>query len=206
MSTRPLSSDPLRNFKFHVSINHGSNPNLARLGFMSVSGLTVQSEVIPYREGGSNTTTRKMPGQTDFGPIGFSRGMMAVPIDAGTTGGTRDLWDWFLQLFSVLDGMGQGPAGTDFRATVDVDVLQHPITVGPGSPFSTTSAIKARFQIFNAWPMSLSYSDLDAGGNGVIIEQLTLAHEGFRILWAQPGTDPGSWLPETAGNGNNVGA
>lgn len=203
-TTRPLGSDPLRNFKFNVYINHPGMPQMARLGFMSVTGLSATSEVIPYREGGNNTTTRKIPGQTDFGPIGLSRGMMAAPIGGGTSG-MRDQWDWMLMLFSVLDGMGKGTSTSDFRANVDIDVLQHPITQGPGSTFSTTPAIKARFQVFNAWPMGLAYSDLDAGGNGVIIEQLTLAHEGFRILWAN-NPDPGVWLPINAGEGNNTGA
>lgn len=180
--TRPLNSDPLRNFKFHVNIHYPGIPELLRMGFMSVSGLAIQSEVIPYREGGNNTTTRKMPGQTDFGPIGLSRGMMAAPVGGGAAG-TREAWDWFTRLFSVIQGGGGGAPGTEFRAMVHVDVLQHPITQGE---FSGTgrAPVKARFEIYFAWPMALAWSDLDAGGNAVMIEQLTLAHEGFRVLWS----------------------
>ena len=67
MTTRPLNSDPLRNFRFLVTIttpNANAVPTtIARMGFMAVSGLSVNNEVIPYREGGNNTPTRKMPGQ-----------------------------------------------------------------------------------------------------------------------------------------------
>lgn len=181
--TRPLNSDPLRNFKFHVNIHYPSIPNLLRMGFMSVSGLAIQSEVIPYREGGNNTTTRKMPGQTDFGPIGLSRGMWAAPVGGGGAG-TRENWDWFTRLFSAVQGAGSGGPGAEFRATVHVDVLQHPITAGPESPGGSRPPVKARFEIFNAWPMALAWSDLDAGGNAVMIEQVTLAHEGFHLLGA----------------------
>lgn len=180
--TRPLNSDPLRNFKFHVNIHYPQIPGLLRMGFMSVSGLAIQSEVIPYREGGNNTTTRKMPGQTDFGPIGLSRGMHAAPVDGGAVG-TREAWDWFTRLFAVIQGAGTGGPATEFRATVHVDVLQHPITRGAEAT-GARPPVKARFEIFNAWPMALAWSDLDAGGNAVMIEQLTLAHEGFHMLSA----------------------
>ncbi len=205
MTVRPLNSDPLRNFRFHVQINHPTIASYPKIGFMSCSGLAIQSEVIPYREGGNNTTTRKMPGQTDFGPIGLSRGMMAAPVKGGTGVGVREAWDWFLQLFSVQEGQGKGGAGAEFRCGIDIDVLQHPITRGPGAPLSDTPAIKARIQVYNAWPMALAWSDLDAGGNAVIIEQLTLAHEGFRVLWATQGLGVGNFLGASAGNGNNQG-
>lgn len=186
--TRPLNSDPLRNFKFLVNINNPVIPSMLRMGFMTVSGLAIQSEVIPYREGGNNTTTRKMPGQTDFGPIGLSRGMLAAPVGGGNAG-TREAWDWFTYLFSVIQGGGanDGSAAADFRCTVQVDVLQHPVTKGDGAAGANVRPpVKARFEIYNAWPMALAYSDLDAGGNAVMIEQITLAHEGFRILYSSP--------------------
>lgn len=201
--TRPLASDPLRNFRFQVQVNHPLIPSFPRMGFMSVSGLGIQTEVIPYREGGNNTTTRKMPGQSDFGPIALGRGMMAAPVTgngAAAEGvGVDEAWNWMLQIFSVMEGQGRGAYGTDFRVGVDVDILQHPITQGPGAPLSATPGIKARIQIFNAWPMGLAWSDLDAGGNAVIIESLTLAHEGFRVLWASNRTGS-SFLSPSAGD------
>ena len=39
----------------------------------------------------------------------------------------------------------------------------------------------------NAWITSLAYSDLSAGDNAVIVEQLTLVHEGMDILWTSKG-------------------
>jgi hypothetical protein len=206
MTMRPLNSDPLRNFRFQVQINHNQIPTFARLGFMAVSGLAVSNEIIPYREGGNNTTTRKMPGQSDFGPISLTRGLMAAPVTPGADGGSgfdEPYW-WFRQIFDVNAGGGPtwaGP-GIDFRVYVTIDVLAHPITVPPfgagmaGSQY--TPPIKARFVVFNAWPMGLSFSDLEAGGNAVVIENLTLAHEGWLLI------TPGNNKPDSFVNSSQT--
>lgn len=204
MTSRALNSDPLRNFRFQVSIANPLFPGLLHLGFMAVSGLAVQNEIIPYREGGNNTTTRKMPGQSDFGPISFTRGMMAAPVmpqgNVGSGIGTNEAYNWLTQIFSVQAGGGFGSPTQDFRGMANVDVLQHPITNASGYAAGVDSPppIKARFQIFNCWPMGLSYSDLEAGGNAVIIENLTLAHEGW-MLWTASSNAPGAFLPTSAG-------
>ena len=157
-----LSTDPLRNFKFIVTINPPSGKPIS-MGFMSVSGLNITVDVIAYREGGYNTTTQKMPGQADFSPITLSRGV--------AVGNTQDI-DWMTMLFTVMQGSGSTAAGTDFRRTVDVQILDHPVT-------TASVPVKAWFKIYNAWPTSVAWSDLDAGANQLFISQLVLAHEGF---------------------------
>ena len=179
---RQLNSDPLRNFRFQVMINSGATiPGaLPHLGFMAVSGISVSNEVIPYREGGNNTTTRKMPGQSDFGPIVFTRGLCAAPTSG--SGGTHEIYDWFTMIFSVNAGAGLGNGTLNFRFGITVDVMAHPITSGVRAAGADTKpAVKARIQIYNAWPMGYSLSDLEAGGNAVFVENLTIAHEGFSL-------------------------
>jgi len=200
MTSRGLNSDPLRNFRFRVAINHPSSQlsNLARMGFMACSGLSVNNEVIPYREGGNNTTTRKMPGQSDFGPLTLTRGFMAAPIENGVTSniGTKEIYTWFTQIFSVAIGAGFGSATTNFRVGLTIDVLEHPITNGGmAAGRDQPPPIKARFAVYNAWPMGYSFSDLEAGGNAVFIENLTLAHEGWAVITANQ--DPGSFVGPT---------
>jgi phage tail-like protein len=200
MTSRALNSDPLRNFRYQMNINHPNIPNLARMGFMAISGLSVNNEVIPYREGGNNTTTRKMPGQSDFGPLTCTRGFMAAPISNGAAVsgvGTNEIYLWFSQIFSVALGAGFGSPTTNFRVGVTIDVLEHPITTtGYAAGVDNPPPIKARFVVYNAWPMTYSFSDLEAGGNAVFIETLTLAHEGFGVLTSQQ--DPGSFLSSSA--------
>lgn len=159
-----LASDPLRNFKFQVTIRPNSGPAVT-LGFMSVSGLNMTVDVIAYREGAYNTTTQKMPGQADFSPITMSRGVAVTAQSAAN-------WAWMKELFTVMQGTGSNNGTTDFRAMIDVQVLAHPVT-------TSSVNIGAWFRIYNAWPTALAYSDLDAGANQLLIEQMTLAHEGF---------------------------
>lgn len=159
-----IATDPLRNFKFQVLITPpGSLP--LTLGFMNVQGLNVQIDVIAYREGGFNTTTQKMPGQADFAPIVMSHGVAV---------GTQQDIAWLQQLFIVMQGTGSQQGGTDFRDTVDIKVLDHPVT-------AQTVPVKAWFRVYNAWPTAVSWSDLDAGANALLISQLSLAHEGFDV-------------------------
>lgn len=164
-----LKTDPLRNFKFLVNIHHPKTPGFAGMGFMSVSGLNITTEVIPYREGGMNTTTQKMPGQSDFAPITLSKGLAV---------GDRAMLNWTREMFTVLQGTGTGPMGSNFRSTIDIKVLAHPVTQGTRE---VRRRAKAWFRVYNAWPTSVAYSDLDAGANAIIIQQMTLAHEGFEF-------------------------
>lgn len=184
-----VRSDPLRNFRFQVQINKIMNTTgqagLIRAGFMSVSGLGVTTQEIPYREGGMNTTTHKLPGQSDFPPVQFQRGV----FDNSKAGGAS--WDWFKELFFYQQGLGTGQVGNDFRTNLIIRVLDHPVTLGgPGSSAApeVTNApggiTKLAFKIYNAWPTTLQFSDLDAGGNAVMVEQMTLVHEGITPIFA----------------------
>jgi len=165
-----LKTDPLRNFKFHVDIHDGTGKIPLNMGFMSVSGLNITTEVIPYRQGGHNTTTQKMPGQSDFAPLTLSKGLAVG--DAGPM-------DWMRELFTVMQGTGTGKPGHQFRHTIDIKVLDHPVT-------STTNVpVKAIFRVYNAWPTAIAFSDLDAGANAIVVQQMTLAHEGWEMKLAK---------------------
>ena len=191
---RSAKSDPIRNFKFRVSIEPTSTNlttaldsaprKISDLGFSVVSGVSVSNEMITYREGGMNTHMHKMPGQSDFGPITLSKGMMS---------GESDLYMWQQFLHSWASG-GVGSAegaGNDFRCDVMVRVYDHPVT---GSTYYDPSAevtpstgrlgeVRFGFKIYNAWPASYSFTDLNAGDSSIMIQQLVLNHEGFQAAY-----------------------
>lgn len=168
------ATDPLRNFKFQVNIlGDDIVPGITQLGFMSATGLGVTTEIIPYRQGGDNTTTRKMPGQSDFAPLTLTKGLMV---------GQGQMFIWMKRLFSVIQGQGTGAPGTDFRSDIEILVIDHPVTT-PLAP------VKAAFKFHRAWPTSVSFSDLDAGSNAIIVNQLVLAHEGFDFTIADGGSN-----------------
>lgn len=162
-----LETDPLRNFKFQVQIQLGGLDSPTRspgqLGFMSVSGLSITTDVVVYRQGGFNTTTQKMPGQSDFAPITLSRGLIC---------GDGDIYLWLKQLFRVMQGNGGNDGSYNFRATMDIFLLDHPVT-------TENVTYKAAWRVYNCWPTSIAFGDLDAGANGVELQQITLAHEGW---------------------------
>lgn len=197
-NAKPLISDPLRNFRFLVRFrpywNKGDSEldelgisRGAQFGFTSVSGLSVATEAIPYREGGMNTTLHQIPGQTTFSPITLSRGVHM---------GRSEAWYWMKKLFAVTEGAnGPNSSGdnlrTQFRAAVEIHVLAHPASrFNDGSTGSFIGAkndpVAVAFKVHNAWIQSIAYSDLNAGDNAVLVEQMVLAHEGFQMAWPPP--------------------
>ena len=194
-----LETDPIRNFRFLVTFKPltggaaGGGSWLPKqpkvtVGFTSVSGLSVNTDSIPYREGGYNTTVHQIPGQTTFSPITLQRGVVL---------GTSQHWDWMRKLFATVQAGTTSTTGENFRADIEIEVLTHPIAGSGGGNTELTTAnykdhVSARFQIYNAWPTSVAYSDLNAGDNALFVEQLTLVHEGFDMKWGQDLTSKGS--------------
>jgi phage tail-like protein len=186
-----MNSDPTRNFRFLVSFQPYSDDNPMRsinFGFTSVSGMSVAVEPIPYREGGMNTTLHQIPGQATFAPITLTRG-----IHLGNDQG----WKWIKRLFAAV-GPGTGATSAaypnyNFRSTVTIHVLQHPLNMGndstnvysSDSQFSRNDPIAISFRVYNAWITSLAYSDLNAGDNATAVEQMTMVHEGMDMYWEQ---------------------
>ena len=197
-----LITDPIRNFRFLVTFipQDSTNTTLAGLkdvtfGFTSVSGMAVTTDSIPYREGGYNTTVHQIPGQTTFAPITLQRGVIM---------GTRQNWDWMRNLFATVQGGGttRGVA-QNFRCDLEIQVLSHPIPSAGAEDAATattsTDHTAMRFHIYNAWPTSVAYSDLNAGDNALFVEQMTLVHEGFDVNWAPaPTSGATSWTDAPA--------
>jgi phage tail-like protein len=182
-----VDTDPIRNFRFLVEFfPHDTKGESAAtfskaIGFVSVSGFGITVDPIAYREGGYNTAVHYLPGQTSFEPISFTRGQ--------TLGGSQN-HQWMRQLFAVVSGRTTSGVGHDFRCHIDVSVLSHP---NPNNT-KTLAAARAtnpselhtsmRFRIYNAWISSLVYGDLASGGNGLMVEGMTVVHEGFDVTYA----------------------
>lgn len=190
-----LATDPLRNFRFLVTFtpHDGTSPG-THIGFTSVSGLSITTESIPYREGGYNTSVHQIPGQSSFSPITLQRGVVL---------GTNQNWNWMKRLYRVVnansgDSNSQGGVA-DFRSDVQIRVLAHPMA-GSATGFQDGSSLSEnfasendlvalRFKVYNAWPTALAFSDLNAGDNALLVEQMTLVHEGFDMRWGNGTTD-----------------
>jgi phage tail-like protein len=78
--------DPYRNFNFLVELD-----GIAQASFTECSGLGSTTEIIETREGGDNTTVRKLPGKTSFSDITLKWGLTV----------STELWEWRQQ---IVDG------------------------------------------------------------------------------------------------------
>jgi phage tail-like protein len=151
-------------------------------GFTSVSGLAITTNAIGYREGGMNTSLHQVPGMTSFQPLTLTR---------GTITGNDQAIKWMRSLFGATAGQGL-PLGNDttFRCDLAIYVLDHPAAGAPQidvNDLISQQAYKMKFNVYNAWISSLSFSDLNAQGNEIIMETMSLAHEGLSVELATGG-------------------
>jgi phage tail-like protein len=75
--------DPYRNFNFLVELE-----GITRAAFHEASGFDSTIDVIEHREGGENTTLRKLPGMTKYSNITLKWGLTD----------DRELYDWHRQV------------------------------------------------------------------------------------------------------------
>ena len=93
--------DPFRNFNFLVEID-----GITQAGFSECTGFEISTDPVEYREGGENTTVRKLPGLTKYANITLKWGLTD----------SRDLYDWYRD---VINGKIQRKTGS--IVVLDVD-------------------------------------------------------------------------------------
>lgn len=187
-----LRADPVRNFKYQVQLFHPNTQltqQFAEIGFMTVEGLAMNTEMVPYREGGWNTNPHKLPGQTDFAPLSLQAGVFHVK---------PGMWNLAKQMFAVQWGSGTIGAGQEYRYDMAVRILDHPVTQGAQSGVggSPSGAVMA-FAFYNCWTASIGFNGLNAMDNAILVHQMTVHHEGFDIFF---GPAEAVTLSHTAGS------
>lgn len=173
-SRATIGSDPLRRFRFRAVFKPalGTATFDSRItsfsgGFNQISGLGIQVAAVDYREGGYNTTSHKIPGQATFSDVQFGRGALYGNDGAIT---------WMRGLFAAAAGDGIALSTTNgggFRCNVAIYLMDHPNSA------ALTNVPRMGFFIHNAWITNLNYSGFEAGSNDVMMEGMTLAHEGI---------------------------
>jgi phage tail-like protein len=118
-------------------------------GFTEVSGLATETDVVEYREGSDpNAAAKKIPGLHKVSDITLKRGIIT---------GDTSLWDWRKM---VVDGNFEDARKSG--SIIMYDENNQPI---------------AEWEFSNAWPSKIEGPSLNADGNEVAIESLTLANE-----------------------------
>jgi phage tail-like protein len=150
---RSITEDPIKAYRFRIEVD-----GFVRAGFSSCSGLSRDTAIIGYREGGMNETEQKSGGQSSFPDVTLSRGQIAG------TPGEFDMLDWDATQFdlSILGAPGE------YRR--DMDVVQ----------YDNFGSETRRWRLINCIIKTMKpMSDLNAQGNENSMESLTLAYEGF---------------------------
>jgi phage tail-like protein len=141
--------DPLRNFRFRVEIE-----NMPPISFSEVEIGAVMIDVIEYREGGENTTVRKLVGLTRYGNVTLRRGVLCSGQATA------------LELFAWISSVTTGNI-VAARRTVTIVVLDD------------NGEDCARFVLKKAWPVQYVPSELEGQGRDVFIESIELVNEGI---------------------------
>lgn len=133
--------------KNHFSVQWGGT----NIGFMEVSGLSIEIDVVDYREGASpENTFRKMPSLKKFSDVTLKRGIVK---------NDNDFYQWInTATFNQVE-----------RRDVVISLLNEnhePVVV---------------WKLRNAFPVKLEYSPLNAQCSDVVIESMTLTHEGLTV-------------------------
>jgi len=139
--------DPFPRYNFLVEIE-----GIKRAGFMKVSGLEEETEVREYREGGDNTTVRKLAGLNSFAP---------VVLEMGSTFDT-ELWDWRQKIKK------NGAQGN-----------RKPISIVQQD--ESRKEVK-RWNVFDAWPSKFTAPEFDASSSENAVESVEIQHEGLDLV------------------------
>lgn len=133
--------------KFHFQVEWGGT----RIGFTEVTGLTIENEVIEYREGNSPEYNKtKMPGLHKFGNITLKRGVFTSD---------NEYFNW----------LNTVKLNTIERRDITISLLNEnhePVVV---------------YKLKSAWPVKIQSPDMKSDANEAAIESIELAHEGLVI-------------------------
>lgn len=123
--------------------------------FTECSGLAVEIEVEEVMEGGQNQFSHKLPGRMKWPNIVLKRGIT----------NTDNLFEWFARC-----------SGEGFTKEKNALKLTHgrvALVDGQGTPIRT-------WNFEDAFPVKWSGPSLAASSNAVAVEELEIAHHGFR--------------------------
>ena len=148
---------PYLNDKFRVRFSDRAD-YVAGLSKIT-GGLEVTRTVIEHREGGDPSTPYKTPGPSKFSPLVFERGRTHDP----------DFEIWASKVWNPNGGPGAESSLADFRRDLIIDV------------FNEAGQKVLSYQVSRCWVSKYrAASDLDANGNAVLIESITIENEGWQ--------------------------
>ena len=158
-------SNRLKNFRYYVQFPGISNVAMLRIGFSSITGLSLgEVEEIEYREGTDFSSPTKYPGQTSFGNITFERGVVFDLVGESMEGWFNAVTEASSGLIEAsVDGVGR------YEYLQDIEVF---VT-------SKTGIVGRAFILRDAWIKSYNYGDLSGDGNDIWLSTMEIVHHGM---------------------------
>jgi len=143
--------DPYKNFKFRVRWDGRVVAGVSKVGALKRS-----TEPVKHREGGDPNTSHLSPGTWSFDAIILERGVTHDP----------DFEDWANLIYST-----EGDAAIslrNFRKDIVIELLNEEAQVAKA------------YKVYRCWVSEYTaLPELDASGNAVAIESMTIQNEGW---------------------------
>jgi phage tail-like protein len=167
-------NDPYGTYRFHVTFEHvaGDHKEPQKVGFQSVSGLSLNVNTMDYREGNEPTTiVRKIPGLTKIGNVTFKWGMIAEEKDTadGENAAGGSFYAWLGGIASMAEN---GPQGGLTLMNIDIKLMNF-LGQTEGTP---------EWKLYRCYPISFSVPDLNASSNTLAITSMEFAVGGFEFI------------------------
>jgi phage tail-like protein len=145
--------DPYKNFKFRVKWDGRYVAGISKVG-----SLKRTTEVVEHRSGGDPSTVLKSPGQSKYEPITLERGVTHDP----------EFEKWANKVWGFGTSLGAEVSLADFRKDIIIEM------------YNEAGQLALSYKVYRCWVSEYqALPELDAGGNAVAIQMLTLQNEGW---------------------------
>ena len=152
-TVNPMRFDPYKNFKFRVKWD-----GRYVLGVSKVSALKRTTEVVKHRDGGDPSSSRKMPGRTEYDAVTLEQGVTHDP----------EFERWANKVWNYGSGVGAEASLKDFRKDLIIELLNE------------AGQVALAYKVFRAWVSEYQpLPDLDANANAVAISKIKIENEGW---------------------------
>lgn len=169
-TANPTRFDPYRNFIFRVKWD-----GKYVAGVSKVSGLKRTTEVVKHRVGGDPSSSRKMPGRTEYDAITLERGV------------THDISfeQWASKVWNFGAGLGSEVSLKDFRKDILIEF------------YNEAGQLAIAYKVYRCWVSEFqAMPDLDSNANAVAIQHIKLENEGWeRDTTVTEPTEPSFTVP-----------
>lgn len=143
--------DPYKNFKFRVKWDQKTVAGISKVG-----GLKRTTAPVSHRDGNDLSTDRHSPGRTQFDDITLERGLTH----------DREFEEWANRIYST---QGDGAVSLrEFRKDLTIELC------------NLQGTVVAAYNVYRCWVTQYTaLPDLDANGEGIAFESITIKCEGW---------------------------